>query len=65
MKTTKEGVGVNSLINSTLGVEGCAIALGWGLRQVTSESIIHTDLHNQNNKLVSAWLEHFWCMDEP
>jgi hypothetical protein len=23
------------------------------------------DLHKLNNKLVSVWLEHFWCMDEP
>ncbi len=27
--------------------------------------IIHTDLHNPKNKLVSAWLEHFWCTYEP
>ncbi len=26
--------------------------------------IILTDLHKPNNKLVSALLEHFWCMDE-
>jgi hypothetical protein len=32
---------------------------------VTSGSIIETDLHKPNNKLVSAWLKHFWCMDEP
>jgi len=30
-----------------------------------SGSIIHTNLHKPNNKLVSAWLHHFWCMDEP
>jgi hypothetical protein len=29
-----------------------------GLRWVKSGSIIHTDLHKSNNKLVSAWLEH-------
>jgi hypothetical protein len=47
-----EGVGVHSLIRSTLGVEGRVGALGWGLKQVTSESIIHTNLHKPNNKLV-------------
>jgi hypothetical protein len=26
----------------------------WGLKQVTSGSIIHIDLHKPNNKLVSA-----------
>jgi hypothetical protein len=32
---------------------------------VTSRSIIHTNLHKLNNKLVNVWLEHFWCTDEP
>jgi hypothetical protein len=32
---------------------------------MTSESIIYTDLHNPNNKLVNAWLEHFWCTNKP
>jgi hypothetical protein len=32
---------------------------------VTNKSIIHMDLHKPNNKLVSAKLKHFWCMDEP
>jgi hypothetical protein len=27
--------------------------------------ITHTDLHKPNNKLVSAYLEHLWCMDKP
>jgi hypothetical protein len=36
-----------------------------GLGRVTSGSIIHTDLHKPNNKLVSTKLEHFWCTDEP
>jgi hypothetical protein len=40
-------------------------ALGWGLGQVASGLIIHTNIHKLNNKLVSAWLEHFWCIDEP
>jgi hypothetical protein len=32
---------------------------------VTNDIIIHMDLHKPNNKLVNAWLKHFWCMDEP
>jgi len=32
---------------------------------VTNGSIIHTTLHKPNNKLVNAWLEHFWCTNEP
>ncbi len=43
-----------SLARNTLKVEGHARALGWGLRSVTSTSIIHTDLHKPNNKLVSV-----------
>jgi hypothetical protein len=31
---------------------------------MTSGSIIHTNLHKLNNKLINAWFEHFWCMDE-
>ncbi len=65
VKITEEGIGVRSFACSTLRVEGCAKALGWGLRQVTSESIIHINLHKLNNKLVSAWLEHFWCTNKP
>jgi hypothetical protein len=42
-----------------LGVEGRAATLGWGLRRLISNSIIHMDMHKPNNKLVSAWLEHF------
>ncbi len=38
---------------------------GMGLGRMTSMSIIHMDLHNPNNKLVSAQLEHFWCISEP
>ncbi len=58
------GVGVCSLARNTSGVEGHVGASRWGLRQVTSESIIHTDLHKPN-KLFDAWLEHFWCIDKP
>jgi hypothetical protein len=55
MKTTEgEGVGARYLARSTLGVEGRAGALGWGLRTMTNKSIIHMDLHKPNNKLVSA-----------
>jgi len=37
----------------------------WGLGWMISESIIHMDLYNPNNKLVSASLEHFLCINEP
>jgi hypothetical protein len=36
-----------------------------GPGRFTSISITHTYLHNPNNKLVNAKLEHFWCMNEP
>jgi len=49
-----QGVGARSLARSTLGVEGCAGALEWGLRKVFSKSITHTNIHKPNNKLVSA-----------
>ncbi len=64
MKTTEKKVRVRSLTRSILGVEGCARALGWGLGKVTSGSIIHTDLYKPNTKLVSAYLEHFWCINK-
>jgi hypothetical protein len=54
VKTKKKGVGVCSLACSTSKVERCVGALGWGLGQVTSRSIIHTNLHKPNNKLVNA-----------
>ncbi len=55
VKTTEgKRVGVHFLIRCTSGVKRCAGALGWGLVRVTSELIIHTDLHKPNNKLVSA-----------
>jgi hypothetical protein len=54
VKTTKgEGVGVHSLACNTSGVEGCARALVWGLRRMTSGSIIHMNLHKPN-KLVNV-----------
>jgi hypothetical protein len=55
VKTTKgQGVGVRSLARSALGIEGRVGHLGWGLGRMTSESIIHTNLHKPNNELVSA-----------
>jgi hypothetical protein len=55
MKIMKEkGVGVCFLIHNTSGVKRMSGTPKWGLRQVTSESIIHIDLHKPNNKLVSA-----------
>jgi hypothetical protein len=61
----KEGVGVHSLVCKISGVKGCAGTPRWGLGRVTNGSIIHTILHKLNNKLVSVWLEHFWCTHEP
>jgi hypothetical protein len=50
----KERVGAHSLAHNTLGVEGRARALVWGLGRLTSKSIIRTNLHNPNNKLVNV-----------
>jgi hypothetical protein len=49
-----QGVGAHSLAHIALGVEGRTEAPGWGLGRVTSELIIHMDLHKPNNMLVSA-----------
>jgi tRNA U55 pseudouridine synthase TruB len=66
VKTTeKKGVEVRSLARNISRVKGCVGTLGWGLGRVTSKSIIQTDLHKPNNKLVNAGLKHFWCMDKP
>jgi hypothetical protein len=55
MKTMEgKGIGVCSLACSTSKVEGRVGALGCGLRRMISKSIIHTDLHKPNNKLVNA-----------
>ncbi len=62
VETTKEkGIRVHSLTRNTSKVERRVGALGWGrgLGRVISESITHMNLHKPNNKLVSAWLEHF------
>ncbi len=53
-ENNKEGVGVHSVVRNILNAEGCAGALGWGLNWVTSESIIHTNMHKPNNNLVNA-----------
>ncbi len=53
-----------SLARNTLGVERHVGAPRWGLKRMTSRLIIHTNLHKPNNKLVSVWLEHFWCTDK-
>jgi hypothetical protein len=45
---------VRFLACNTSKIEGRARALKWGLGQVISESIIHTDLHKPNNKLICA-----------
>jgi hypothetical protein len=54
MKTLEEGVRVCSLTHNTSGVKGRDGTLGWGFKKMTSESIIHTNLHKLNNKLVSV-----------
>jgi len=51
---TMEGVGICSLTHNTLGVKKHVRAMGWGLRRMTSRSIIHMGLHKPNNKLVNA-----------
>ncbi len=54
-----------SLVHNTSRVERMCSSSRMGLRRMTSESIIHRNLHKLNNKLISAQLEHFWCTDEP
>ncbi len=55
MKTTEgQEVGVCSLAHNTSRVKRRVETPRWGLGWVTSRSIIHTDLHKPNNKLVSA-----------
>jgi hypothetical protein len=55
VKTMKEEkVGVSSFVHNTLRVKGHARAPGWGVGWVTSESIIHINLHKPNNKLIHA-----------
>jgi hypothetical protein len=55
VKTSEgEGIGVRSLARSISGLERRAGALGWRLGRLTSNLLVHTDLHKQNNKLVNA-----------
>jgi len=54
-----QGVGARFLVRSTSGVEGQAGVPRWGLRRVTSKSIICQDLHKPNNKLVKCITETF------
>jgi hypothetical protein len=49
-----KGIGVRSLTHNISGVKGRVGASGCGLVGMTSKSIIHTDLHKPNNKLVNA-----------
>jgi len=49
-----QGVGACFLVCSTSGVKGQARALGWGLRRVINKSIIRTNMHKPNNKLVKC-----------
>ncbi len=65
MKIAKEGIRVRSLARNISAIEGHARTQRWGLQRMTSRSIIHTNLHKPNNKFFSAWLEHFWCTNEP
>ncbi len=66
MKTMEQKrIGVCSLVRNISRVKWHVGTLGWGLGQMTSELIIHTDLHKPNKKLVSAWVGHFWCTNEP
>jgi hypothetical protein len=54
-----------SLARNTLGVEGRAGALRWGLRRLKSKSIDSHRPTQTNNKLITAQLKHLWCIDEP
>jgi hypothetical protein len=57
VKTTKEeGVEIHFRAHNISGVEGHARVLGWGLRRMTSELIIHTNQTNQT----TSWLMHSW-----
>jgi hypothetical protein len=44
----------DNMFSNTLKIERCVEALGQGLGRVTSGSIIHTNMHKQNNKLINA-----------
>ncbi len=53
-RTEKERIEICSLIRNTSRVEGHVGAPRCGLGRMTSESIIHANLHKPNNKFVSA-----------
>jgi hypothetical protein len=52
LKTSKEGVGICSIVHNTLKVEKHIGVSGWGLGRMISEAIIHKDLHKPNNKSI-------------
>jgi hypothetical protein len=54
----EEGIEICFLVCNISKVEGYVEALGWELKRVTNESIIHTNLHKPN-KLISVWFKHF------
>ncbi len=54
VETMEEGVKVRTLAHSTSRVKGRVGTSRWGLGRVASRSIIHTNMHKPNNKLVSA-----------
>jgi hypothetical protein len=55
MKTMEEKkFGVHSLACSSSGVQKACWSSGMGLEWMTSEWIIHMNLHKSNNKLISA-----------
>jgi hypothetical protein len=61
METSEEKrVVIRSLTRNTLGVEGHVVAPGWGLGRMANVSIIHMNMQKPNNKLIGAWLKHFW-----
>jgi len=63
--TERKGVRACSLVRSTSGATRRAGILGWGVGTLTNTSIIHKNLDKPNNKLVNAYLGHFWCTNEP
>ncbi len=66
VKTTKGGVRARSLAYNTLGGRGACWNSKMGLGRLTSTSLIHTNLHKLNNKLVNAQIVvALRCMDEP
>jgi hypothetical protein len=54
MKTKEKELEVHSLVHNTSKVKRACRNSRWGLKQMTSKSIIHMDLHKSNNKLVNA-----------